>query len=548
MPPSDEIEEKVRKAVLDYVGSARDVIEQAERGSRLEEFYFAGGHGGFTQRHVPKPSETIQRVQSLDRQREDQNEDRIENIQNEAFEEVAEWMMETDHRYPPHPSIVDNIDSEEELVDYYINDLGNFAETVIDYQTGLVYLQNPVPHELIDQREMLDLSDEAFKLAFNTEFALRYPGVGRHKIILPLLSFHGFDDCSVELNPHQTQWQREEYEIELTTPIHISSLSEGERGGLATYVDDQSLRNEPHALPGVDGPEYKIQMTFEVHDRAEQQSHRHQPVKNTGRIANEVGSEVAYEVLTGLRLFKPSDRSVYLGPAYELVPNWHSQTIGVENIGFTYTHRQTKYRSSSFYSYSLHPHEVPSFESFWEEYRSKISEDGVFSNAIRRFNQIYRKNTVEDQLVDIFIGIESSLLADTDAMYSLRLPIRTVVVLQEASKYDSRYLYDFVRFLYQFRNNIVHNNQSAETLIQRYSDRGEIRDSAVQDDIDQYEFRNVGRYLLAKIILRYIVLHEASGKALNNFNRDILGPHISDLLHELPELENTLETRLEDRI
>lgn len=37
---------------------------------------------------------------------------------------------------------------------------------------------------------------------------------------------------------------------------------------------------------------------------------------------------------------------------------------------------------------------------------------------------------------------------------------------------DGEYLFDFSELLYGFRNDIVHNNQSLELLIQRKKDRG----------------------------------------------------------------------------
>ncbi|MDL0145419.1 HEPN domain-containing protein, partial [Halobacterium salinarum] len=377
---------------------------------------------------------------------------------------------------------------------------------------------------------------------------LRYPGTEEHQVIVVLHSFSGLgEDYSVNLQPVETEWEKREFEIELLSDISLSKLTDSEKSGLATYVQSRQLQNEPHATPsGMDGPQYKIEFTFEINDRSSTQVHRHSSSESTAMHGCEKASELAYDVLTGLRLFKPSSPSAYLGPAYELKTNWHSRTLDVAGIGSSNIHRHTEYRSN-IHRYHMRPHEIPYFESFWDKYGDVTNHDSL-SNPTRRFNQIYQKSSVEDQILDIFIGIESSILTDTDAMYSYRLPIRTLLLLHDESKYDGEYLFDLSELLYGFRNDIVHNNQSLELLIQRKKDRGDFSDSSIESDIKQYEFRDRARYLLAKTIIRYSDLCGSSGVGINKFNKKEISEHANDLLKHLPDLETQLNQKLEDRI
>jgi hypothetical protein len=478
-----QVNQKVWEGTSGYVEGIEEIVEQEGQEPPLEEFSFSMEPGGFRQRRVPRPSSLISYLESEDQRNDD---DRIKTIQREELEDVAEWLAESDNGYPPHPAVEDNIQSKEDLIDYYVRDLSGFAETAIDYQTGIEYPEEDVPVELIDRIAGLNISKDAFDLAFDDEFTLRYSGTGEYRVIVVLHSFSGLgDDYSVNLQPLETEWEKREFEIELLSDISVSKLTNGEKSGLATYVKSRQLRNEPHATPsGMDGPQYKIDFTFEVNDRSSTQVHRHSSSESTAMHACERASELAYEVLTGLRLFKPSSSSAYLGPAYELKTNWHSRTLGVACVGHSNIHRHTEYRSN-FYRYHMKPHEVRFFESFWDEYGAVINDDS-FSNPTRRFNQIFQKSSIEDQILDSFIGIESSVLADTDAMYSYRLPIRTLLLLHEESKYSGEYLFDFSELLYAFRNNIVHNNKSLESLIQRKKDRGDFSNSSIESDITQY--------------------------------------------------------------
>ena len=424
----EEVGGHVWQGVSEYAERIKEIVEEQDREPPLEEFSFSMEPGGFRVRQVPRPSRIISRLESEYQRNDD---DRIENIQEEELGDVARWLAESDHGYSPHPAIEDEIESKEDLIEYYIGDLSNFTEIVIDYQTGIEYPDEDRPVEVIDRIAGLDISRDAFDLAFDDEFKLRYPGTEEHRVIVVLHSFSGLGgDYSVDLQPLETEWEKREFEIELLSDISISKLTDSEKSGLATYVKSRQFRNEPHATPsGMDGPQYKLEFTFRINDRSSTQVHRHSTSESTARYGCEKAGELAYDVLTGLRLFKPSSSSAYLGPAYELKTNWHSQTLEVAKIGHSNIHRHTEYRSN-FNRYHIRPHEITHFESFWDEHGDVINNKH-FSNPTRRFNQIYQKSSVEDQILDSFIGIESSILADTDAMYSYRLPIRVLILLHE---------------------------------------------------------------------------------------------------------------------
>lgn len=328
----EEVREQIWQGVSGYSERIKEIVEEQEREPPLEELSFSMELGGFRIQRVPRPSKLLSYLETENRRNGD---DRIESIKTEELGDVAEWLAETDYGYPTHPFAGDNIESKEDLIEYYVTDLSNFTETVIDYQTGIEYPEEDTPVELMNTTAGMAISRDAFDLAFNDEFKLRYPGKEEHSIIVVLNSFSGLgEDYSINIQPLETEWEMREFEIELLSDISISKLTESEKSGLATYVKSRPFRNDPHAAPsGMDGPWYKIKFTFEINDRSSTQVHKHTSSQSTAVHSCRKASELAYDVLTSLRMFKPCSASAYLGPAYELKTNWHSRTLGVAEIG-----------------------------------------------------------------------------------------------------------------------------------------------------------------------------------------------------------------------
>ena len=111
----EEVGGQVWQGVSDYAERIKEIVEEQDREPPLEEFSFSMEIGGFEIRNVPRPSRIISHLESEYRRNDD---DRIKNIQEEELGDVARWLAESDHGYPPHPAIEDEIESKEDLIEY----------------------------------------------------------------------------------------------------------------------------------------------------------------------------------------------------------------------------------------------------------------------------------------------------------------------------------------------------------------------------------------------------------------------------------------------
>lgn len=89
---------------------------------------------------------------------------------------------------------------------------------------------------------------------------------------------------------------------------------------------------------------------------------------------------------------------------------------------------------------------------------STLYED--LSVGLRRFNQSYERRLPEDQIIDLTIALESTLLADHDDELTYRLAVRGAALLADVeTPWEPRKSRALLTTLYAVRSSIVHSGQ-----------------------------------------------------------------------------------------
>lgn len=104
--------------------------------------------------------------------------------------------------------------------------------------------------------------------------------------------------------------------------------------------------------------------------------------------------------------------------------------------------------------------------------RHRISGLGV---ALRRFEMTYRRSSPEDQIIDLTIGLESTLLHDVRDELKFRLALRGAALLSHV--FPPAESVKLLRALYDIRSGIVHGGKS----LQDYAKPSGIAGYALQD-------------------------------------------------------------------
>jgi hypothetical protein len=85
---------------------------------------------------------------------------------------------------------------------------------------------------------------------------------------------------------------------------------------------------------------------------------------------------------------------------------------------------------------------------------------GDLSVGLRRFNQSYERNIPEDQIIDLTVALESTLLADRGEELTYRLAVRGAALLANVgTPWELRKSRALLATMYDVRSRIVHGGQ-----------------------------------------------------------------------------------------
>ncbi|WP_049921637.1 hypothetical protein [Halopiger djelfimassiliensis] len=146
---------------------------------------------------------------------------------------------------------------------------------------------------------------------------------------------------------------------------------------------------------------------------------------------------------------------------------------------------------------------TPAIERLWRTHRQRFRpDDSAFQNPLSRFERMFDRDRVEDQLVDCVVGCEATLLKGGSPggnRYRLGLRAAALIGDRNAQEWSATQVGAFFRTLYQWRNVVVHEDRSLPNDPGR-DDRIEVGERAFLAD----ELLPIARECYADVLRAYL--------------------------------------------
>lgn len=226
---------------------------------------------------------------------------------------------------------------------------------------------------------------------------------------------------------------------------------------------------------------------------------------------------VFQKVVTALRLFKPRSTPGYVYAYAEPTTKY----TGGETVGSAVV------RSSHriyYNSCELSESEGDEFAEFYNRYQHLIrteSDGGEYSRPLRRFNEMCRKGSEEDCIVDCAIALEGTLL-DTlqSSSFTFRLGLRGGILLDGGLPYSRDEIRSFLESLYFARGEVVHSDLQMERILNKIENHDHY-ELPVLDSPTEREYVQEARVFLAGVLREYMEANVDRGTSIADVNREM---------------------------
>jgi Apea-like HEPN len=190
--------------------------------------------------------------------------------------------------------------------------------------------------------------------------------------------------------------------------------------------------------------------------------------------------------------------------------------------------------------YALVKSDLPKVTSLLDLLRQDIVQESL-AVSLRRFHQSYTRIDPEDQIIDLTIALESSLLYGLKDELSFRLGVRGAALL--ATTRDPQKAAQLLRVLYAVRSKVVHEGRTLSDLLESGDDaakdfRKSVQQSGQPLDAIQLleEFEEIVRQVLREYARRLNVVESTTReKPMAVVNREL----DAKLLHALVPPESS---------
>lgn len=436
-----------------------------------------------------------------------EDKDVFDDLYNDEFAEAAHCIYK---QLPDPPD--DDAYSEAKHIESIEHGLFAFVGVVLNYTGGMQF------------------DEEAFDAAFEEQFEPRFTDREYSRFLLCLRNTIIEPDLTIDLetgiqgNPDYLG----PYRVET---LRIRSLDELEETGIATHEAPTVGVLEPIESLNAERPNAAVEIVL----------HRRRPYREIAREIDgtnitlwerpdfdvtpvdvypwqqltQVIEYIAISVRRCLRLLCPRGTVGYEN-GFHVVPGWETYrgiatpvTFGLEfdcpstNTGTHITEDRAV--------------EIP---RFWSTHRSRLTPDHAkFQNPLSRFERMFSRESLEDQLVDCVVGCETTVLkGGSTGGNRYRLGVRTAVLLgdRNARDWSPERIGEFFRTLYEYRNKVVHddeslpNEPSADHLI-----------SVEDKEFLASTFLIYARELYADIIREYLDLVVTQDKSIQEINKRV---------------------------
>lgn len=226
---------------------------------------------------------------------------------------------------------------------------------------------------------------------------------------------------------------------------------------------------------------------------------------------------VFQKVVTALRLYKPRSTPGFVYAYAEPTLKY----TGSETVGSAVL--QSSHRIY-YNSCELSGSEGDEFADFYNTYQHLIrteSADGEYSRPLRRFNEMCRKGSEEDCIVDCAIALEGTLL-DTlqSSSFTFRLGLRGGILLDGRLPYSRDEIRSFLEALYFARGEIVHSDLQMERILTKITNHDHY-ELATLDSPTEREYVQEARVFLAGVLREYMEANVAQGISIADVNREM---------------------------
>ncbi|GHP00783.1 hypothetical protein KSF_108300 [Reticulibacter mediterranei] len=224
------------------------------------------------------------------------------------------------------------------------------------------------------------------------------------------------------------------------------------------------------------------------------------------------------DIVTALRLLKKGD--VGAPAIYE---KYHTPVLwqGVRLANVLKGPQQARqFPFSPFLSYVLTEQDIAEMKELSNAlYRLRSGKTsallyGEMSVALRHFNQSYHRDLPEEQIIDLTIALESSLLADLRDELNYRLSLRGTALLAPTRKWEPSQSQGLLKAMYDIRSGIVHNGRLLTDL------EKDLKKLHLRIGIDPHNFVQWCQDIVRNVLKEY-VLREARGQTLKEINAEL---------------------------
>lgn len=439
MPPNwfDDVRPLIKDSIQELINrlQTNEVQPPTQTFHRLDSSNFMGNTTEFD---VAVPGRLLE------------SDDVFNDLYRGEFEESARFI----YKHLPDPPEEDGL-SERQRISSIERELFEFTGIVLDYVGSVSF----------DERD--------FEVAFDEQFEPRFTDRAKSRFLLSLKNTSIDPNTTVDL---KTEFQGSPdylgpYDIESLT---IRSLDEQEETGIATFEAPRanvldSVRHLDASQPNpvveiilrrrrpyrdiareIDDNEISPWRTFDF-DITPADAYPWQQLTDVVRY-------IATSIRRCLRLQYPMG-TVGFERCYHVMPGWEDYRgiaspvpfiIDFECPDSTTGTRITESRTSE-------------INQLWSTYRRQFRPgDSKFDKPLSRFERMFSRESVEDQLVDCAVGCETTLLkGGSPGGNQYRLGLRVAVLLGERNSQDwsAKRVAEFFRTLYHYRSLVVHEDE-----------------------------------------------------------------------------------------
>lgn len=222
------------------------------------------------------------------------------------------------------------------------------------------------------------------------------------------------------------------------------------------------------------------------------------------------------DIVMALRLLKKGDVGA---PAIYEKKQTPVLWQGVRMVNVLGDQQVRQFPLSPFQYYELSEQEIPDLKELSKALHQLSTEHkqaslyGDMTLALRRFNQSYHRTLPEDQIIDLTIALESSLLTkEKGEELSYRLSLRGTGLLAPRGAWDPDKSQALLKVMYDIRSKIVHDGRLLSDL------EKDIKKKLQPAGISPREFPQQCEDIVRDVLKEYVLREEATGQSMEQIN------------------------------